>query len=255
MSRPIDLNVDIGEGFAFDRELLNFATSANVCCGAHAGDFEHTKETVALCREKRIRVGIHPGYPDRESMGRLPITPDTERTFLASIFEQVQRFPREYPPSYLKPHGGFYNDTAIVLPSNWEMGIKGNRYPSRYEAGGAYLAQYPGIQSLIMLLRVQKLPLLGLPGTAHAQAAGRAGQKFAREGFADRAYRADGTLVPRSEPNAIHTNSDQIREQVIQLAPNVDSICLHGDGDHCLEFAELVYRTLTDQGFEVRPWD
>ena len=71
--RKIDLNVDIGEGFPHDRELLAFASSANVCCGTHAGSRELTIETVELCREHGLRVGAHPGYPDRASMGRQSI--------------------------------------------------------------------------------------------------------------------------------------------------------------------------------------
>ena len=63
--RKVDLNVDIGEGFPFDAELLRFATSANVCCGAHAGSLKLTEETVALCRRNNVRIGAHPGYPDR----------------------------------------------------------------------------------------------------------------------------------------------------------------------------------------------
>ena len=252
MSKIIDLNVDIGEGFPFDKDLLAFATSANVCCGEHAGSPELTRETVAMCREKGVRVGIHPGYPDRAGMGRNSIDSEHERAYLSSVFQQVRWFNAEFAPEYVKPHGAFYGDTAVILPVTWELGIPGVRSPSRYEAGGAFLAQYSGIQSLIMLLRITKLPLLGLPGTAHLQAAVRAGQPFLKEGFADRAYLPSGALVPRSSVGAILQDSAEVKAQVIRLALEVDSICLHGDGANCLEFAELIVRTLHDEGFEIR---
>jgi len=249
--RMIDLNVDIGEGFPFDAELLRFASSANVCCGIHAGSPELTEETIALCQRQRVRIGAHPGYPDREALGRRPMVDGQERRYLKSLFEQVSRFTDIVRPAYLKPHGGFYNDTALVLPPDWEKTHRRSATTSEYEAGGVYLAQFPGVQSLVMLLRIHKLPLMGLEATAHRVIAGRARQQLLREGFGDRAYTDRGTLVPRSEPNAVFHNADAVREQVLRLAPVVDSICLHGDTPDCLEFAELVYRTLVDSGYGV----
>ncbi len=249
MSKQIDLNVDIGEGFPFDAALLEFATSANICCGVHAGNLGLTRETVELCKTKGVRYGMHPGYPDPETMGRRSPDPTEQKRFFDSIMIQIGNFPEG--ASYIKPHGAFYNDTAVILPRTWEFGISGNRYTSRYEAGGAFLAQYPGINYLTLLLRIRKLPLLGLPQTAHAILSERAGFGFIREGFADRAYQDDGRLVPRSEPGAVLDHPALVAAQVLRLVENVDSICLHGDGEHCLEFAELVRKTLFDAGYEV----
>jgi UPF0271 protein len=249
--RTIDLNVDIGEGFAFDEELLRFASSANVCCGSHAGTRELTARTVEMCQRHRVRIGVHPGYPDRESMGRRSLQEGQQRVYLKSLFDQVQWFLNLVRPSYLKPHGGFYNDTAIVLPPDWEQVRKRAPMTSQYEAGGVFLSEYPGVQSLIMLLRIHRLPLMGLEATAHRAIAGRARQHLLREGFADRRYNEDGTLRPRAEPGAVITEPDEVREQVLRIAPTVDSICLHGDTPDCLEFAELVVKTLRDAGYGV----
>ncbi|HEY0867661.1 MAG TPA: 5-oxoprolinase subunit PxpA [Fimbriimonas sp.] len=246
--RQIDLNVDIGEGFPWDEGLLEFATSANVSCGVHAGSEQLSLDTVELCRSKGVRVGAHPGYPDREFMGRRPMAPGQEREYLDSIFRQTRWFVRYADPAYVKPHGAFYNDTAVLLPEGWDDPKPG--MPS-YDAGGLYLARTPGLQSLTMILRVHRLPLMGLEATAHGEAARRAKQLLIREGFADRRLRDDGTLVPRSEPGAVLEEPDQIRNQVKRLAPFVDSICLHGDTPGCLDFAELVRKTLLDEGFEV----
>ncbi|MEZ0326099.1 MAG: 5-oxoprolinase subunit PxpA [Fimbriimonas sp.] len=249
--KTIDLNVDIGEGFPFDRELLRFASSANICCGVHAGSQDLTAATVELCRRQRVRVGAHPGYPDRENMGRRPMEEGQEREYLRSVFEQVRWFVALAKPEYIKPHGAFYNDTAIVLPENWQFRMRTKEAITPYDTGGLYLAQYPGIQSLSMILRVHKLPLMGLRSTAHAQAAERSGQTLIHEGFADRAYTNQGTLAPRGEEGAVFHDPKQIREQVLRLAPEVDSICLHGDTPSCVQFAELVYKTLVDSGYGI----
>ena len=248
--RRVDLNVDVGEGFPFDEALMEFATSANVCCGAHAGSETATMRTIALCRASNVRVGVHPGYPDRDSMGRKSIDDEHQRHYLDSIFEQMRRFIQVAKPSYIKPHGAFYNDTAVPLPDGWDVDEEGNR---GYQAGGLFLAKHPGVHSLAMLLRLYKLPLMGLQRTAHEAVARRSGQRLIREGFADRAYRDDGTLVPRSEPGAVLSDPRLVAEQVLRLAPFVDSICLHGDTPDCVDFAKLTRKTLASAGYEVRP--
>jgi UPF0271 protein len=250
--KTIDLNVDIGEGFLYDRELLSFASSANVCCGAHAGSDDLARETVAMCKLQRVRIGAHPGYPDRASMGRQSMESGQERIYLKSVFDQLMRFKSFAEPAYLKAHGAFYNDTAVMLPTDWRTSIKRIPPPkSAYEASGMYLAQFPGVQSLILLLRMYGLPLMGLEVSAHKEIAQRAGQVFIREGFCDRRYTPEGLLTPRDELGAVLKNPVEIQEQVIRLAPLVDSICLHGDTPGCLEFAEMVFKTLVDAGYGV----
>ena len=222
--KRIDLNVDIGEGFANDAELLLFATSANVCCGEHAGSWELTLETVALCRERGIRIGAHPGYPDRASMGRAEVESEDWNKVLNSLRAQIMRMANLGACSYVKPHGAFYNEATI---------------PGRAHS------------SLQTVLRGLHAPLMGLPDTDHETAAHTASVPFIREGFADRAYTPDGRLVHRSRPDALLDNPALVRAQALRLAPRVDSICLHGDSDGCVEFAELVRNALEQSGFEV----
>ena len=191
--KTIDLNVDIGEGFPYDRELLSFASSANVCCGVHAGSEDLSRETVALCKLQRVRIGAHPGYPDRESMGRTAMQSGQERVYLKSVFDQLTRFIEYGEPAYIKPHGAFYNDTAVLLPTNWRTAIRRVPPPATaYEASGIYLSQFAGVQSLMLLLRMHKLPLMGLAATAHKEIAERAGPDLLREGFGDRQYTRKG---------------------------------------------------------------
>ena len=251
--RRVDLNVDIGEGFPHDEALLEFATSANVCCGEHAGSWELTLATIELCKSKNVRIGAHPGYPDRKCMGRRAMEVDEHSAFLRSIFDQVDRFVKSVRPAYLKPHGAFYNQTAQVLPPSWVP--TDDRWKNLIDEDpiGQAIGKIPGAGSLGMILRIHRLPLMGLAGTAHEEIAKRAEVFLFREGFADRAYREDGTLVPRSEPGAVYEDPDLVKSQILRIAPTVDSICLHGDTPSALEFAELVTKTLRDAGFEIGP--
>lgn len=225
MAGRIDLNADIGEGFPYDDQLLQIITSANVCCGSHAGSTLMTEDTIKKCHRAHVRVGAHPGYADRENFGRksVELTSDAEKSALfRSLIGQLDRFKEDW--KYLKPHGGLYHDVGAD-------------------------ESHAGI--LTALLVRSELPLMGFPGTLHFSSAKAAGVKFLREGFADRRYGSDGKLVPRSQPDAMLTDEAEIREQVLRLASEVGSICLHGDGDHCVEIAKLVRTTLEDAGWTL----
>jgi len=225
LKKRIDLNVDIGEGFPHDRELLNYATSANICCGEHAGSWELSQDTILLCLERGVRIGMHPGYPDRENMGRRALHASHVQEYAKSVADQVERFFLFVPAAYLKPHGSLYNDAVGGI---WEARNMVTEACNRF-----------------------KLPIMGLPQTSLQQIARGENVLFIREGFADRAYRLDGTLVPRNHVGAILERKEDVRRQALELAPRVDSICLHGDHPHCVEFAELIFKTLVDEGYEV----
>jgi UPF0271 protein len=230
--KRIDLNVDIGEGFPNDEALLNFATSTNICCGEHAGSWALTQKTVDLCLQKGKRIGMHPGFADRASMGRA--MPERNRLvgYAENIQMQCQRFMDYQMPDYVKPHGAFY--MALTSPETVEKAIYGGCW---------------GI--LVGIYAAARLPtmLLGCPRVVSDMAELKL--PLIREGFADRAYRPDGTLVPRSEPGAVLGDHEEIRRQVLQMAPHIDSICLHGDTPNCIELAGLVLKTLQDARYEV----
>jgi UPF0271 protein len=249
--KKVDLNVDIGEGYPHDLALLEFATSASVCCGRHAGNWQLTCRTVELCLVKGVRIGMHPGYPDRKNMGRGAFRFEMRRSWGQSLMAQARAFQSAFSPAYIKPHGGFYNDTArsllefegekqMLSELTGEFEVIEERWATR-SISGSILAEMLGINPCLM----------GLPKTAHEVIAKHANASLIREGFADRAYLPDGTLVPRSEAGAVLNDPEQIRLQVLKLAPEVDSICLHGDTPNCLDYAELVKRTLVDSGYEV----
>lgn len=247
--KRVDLNVDIGEGFPYDRELLSFATSANVCLGFHAGSRELTEETYWLCRDLGIRTGAHPGYADRATMGRGPRPQSDEANALMA--EQMMFVLLEARFDYVKPHGSLYNESAKRLPHGWSDHEERISRGSSYDPIPGRLEKVNPAAADVFALVGPAMPLMGLAGTTHSVIASLSHSTLIREGFADRAYQPDGMLVPRSEPGAVLDDPDQIRRQALSLAERVDSICLHGDTPDCLEFAELVYKALKDEGFEV----
>lgn len=217
--KTIDLNVDIGEGFDFDSDLLLYASSANICCGVHAGSWQKTQETIGLALDSGVRIGMHPGYPDRESMGREPMPKGCESAYRDSILKQAETFFNFVPPSYIKPHGAFYNDSQV----------EGYAFEILKELADRFT-----------------LPVMGLPGTAHDFL-----PSVIAEGYADRGYTSQGRLIARSQPGALLTSLSEVQQQALGLATRVDSICIHGDTPYCVELAEAVYSALLDSGYEV----
>ncbi|CAN5650264.1 5-oxoprolinase subunit PxpA [soil metagenome] len=228
----IDLNADIGEGFPWDDALIELVTSGNVCLGGHAGSQELTLETANRWVTAGRSIGLHPGYPDRDGMGRRsPIDNEIAKTWGTDIFAQTQRaFSGREGWSYLKPHGAFYNDAAQ----------------------GAVAANF----SLDHILHRAKLPLLGLPDTHHPLSAKRERVRFYREGFADRRYTEGGLLLPRIDPGALIESNEEAAEQAVQLALSggFDSLCLHGDKPGCVERAQAVRISLEKAGFTIAPF-
>lgn len=222
--KRIDLNVDLGEGFGFDDALLHVATSANVCLGAHAGSWDMTERTFAACRRLGVRAGLHPGFPDRHSMGREVPSPEQTGPYRADVARQMSDGLLRLGPDYVKPHGALYNLMAS-------------------EDGGEWIDWF--------LPLCGRLPVVLLPTPALMA---RLGSNLVREGFADRAYGPDGRLVARTKPGAVLSDPSEIIDQALRLAAKVDTICLHGDTPGCVAFAHSVRAALEKAGFEVAAW-
>lgn len=218
----IDLNADIGEGFAHDEELMTLVSSVNVCIGVYAGSLQHGFQTRGIAKRYGCRVGGHIGFPDRANMGRhLPDEVPDEwiervrvQVALAGCYD------------YIKPHGALYHWLAIEP-------VKASRV---WDA----------------LAKVE-LPFMGMLGTEHEHQCRTKGLHFISEGFCERAYASNGLLVPRSDPTSMIEDHDVIVAQALRLAGEVDSICIHGDRDDCVSVATAVRNALIEQGFEVSP--
>ncbi len=244
--RRVDLNCDLGEGGPHDAALMPLITSANIACGGHAGDETTMRATIALALKHGVAIGAHPGFADRENFGRreLAVTPQQAAEL---VLTQVQRFQEMAGAAgaemhHVKLHGALYNMVSrdrplaeAVVKAVWTM---------------------------------DKNPLLYvLAGSELERAALRNGDVVVvSEVFADRTYQPDGSLTPRSRPDALIHDETVAVAQVLQMLRDgrvtatdgrqvpirADTICLHGDGARPVEFAERLRRELAAAGVEIR---
>lgn len=244
--KHVDLNVDLAEGCSNDEQLLQLVTSANVCCGLHAGDYNEMRKAIAWAKANNVRVGAHPSFPDRENFGRTNMQlPDDE--LKACLFYQLGAAKAlcdaaNVPMEYVKPHGALYNMAA----------------------------KDPHLAALIAKTVKSvdpSLKLMGLSGSLMLTIAEQHGLATISEVFADRHYLADGSLVPRTRDDAMVESDDEAIAQVLQMvlegtvptvdgvnvAIKADSICLHGDGEHAVVFAERIRKALEEKGIKVQP--
>lgn len=228
--RTIDLNADLGEGDAYDDALLQVVSSCNIACGGHAGDAQSMQATTVTALANGVAIGAHPGYPDREGFGRRSgfLCGDELRT---SLIEQIAALNaiaanNGATLTHVKPHGALYND-AVNDRQLADLIV------------GAVQAALPGAA------------FVGLPGSELQNAAYAGSLQFVAEGFADRAYQANGQLVPRSAPGAVHAQLEQILAQAISLVGKVDTLCVHGDTPGAAGIAKQVRKELEKQGVTI----
>lgn len=226
----IDLNADLGEGAGFDAELMPLITSANVCCGQHAGGPAEIAATLDLAKQYGVTVGAHPGYADRENFGRLERAIQADG-FCLLVLSQVAELVTAAAAHgltlrYIKLHGAMYNQACRK---------------QRLANAAVAAAQHFG------------LPLVGLPGSQLERVC-QGNVPFVPEGFADRRYNPDGSLVPRTEPDAfVHDPAEAvsqvewlIREKVVR------TVCVHGDNPEAVAFTRAVREALLSRGFTLK---
>jgi UPF0271 protein len=246
----VDLNCDMGEGMETDAAIFPFISSANIACGAHAGDRDIMRRTVELAVAHGVAVGAHPSYPDRERFGRVDILgkPASAAELSAlqdSLFEQLRALSAVCRGlgvhlHHVKPHGALYNRAA------WDVAV------------AALVCHVVADFDTALLL-------YGLSGSLMEPAATAAGLGFVSEVFADRSYRPDGSLTPRTEPGALIEDGPtavaqamkMVRDGRVAVAGGGDillhaaTICLHGDGTHAVEFARMIHGALSTEGVRI----
>ncbi|QNK41945.1 LamB/YcsF family protein [Caproicibacter fermentans] len=247
----IDLNCDLGESFGayqlgMDEEVIPFVSSANVACGFHASDPVVMRKTVELAGKSGVCVGAHPGFPDLMGFGRrnMKVSPAEAKAYVQYQIGALSAFCRACGVKlvHVKAHGALYN-------------MAGKDYDLA-KAICEGIAEFDG--SLI---------LLALSGSEMIRAAKDTGIRAASEVFADRAYEEDGSLVARTKPNSMITDENEAIRRVVRMAKEgkvtaatgkdisirADSVCVHGDNAHALEFVRKIRSALTAEGIEIAP--
>ena len=247
----VDLNADMGESFGnytcgMDADIATFISSANLACGFHAADPLVIEKAVALCREKRVAIGAHPGFPDLVGFGRrnMQVAADELRAMVIYQLGALKAFADAagLKLQHVKPHGAMYN-----------MAGKDEKLALAIAEGVAAVDS--------------KLILLGLSGSKLLEAAEQKGLRIASEVFADRAYEEDGSLVARTKPGAMIHDENEAIARVISMVQNgtvtavsgkeiavrADSVCLHGDSPKAVLFAEKISTALKAAGIKIAP--
>lgn len=240
----VDVNCDLGEGMISDAAVMRYITSANIACGAHAGDEETMRATLVLAAQHGVAAGAHPGYPDRERFGRrrLELTP---REIYDAVAEQINALATVAHQTgvrlaHVKPHGALYNDAAA--DANIARAI-----------GRAVHDSDPDLR------------LFGLSGSMLLTEAERIGVRVVAEVFADRAYERDGTLTPRGTPGALIEDPATAASRVLHMlttglvpcrdggsvSVRAETVCIHGDGAHAADIARVLRDTLDGAGVRV----
>jgi UPF0271 protein len=245
----IDLNADLAEGFGVwelgdDEAMLDIVTSANLACGFHAGNPVGLARTCRAAEKRGVRIGAQVGYFDLAGFGRRRIEVEPAELSADVIYQigALQALARAAGSTlgYVKPHGALYNTIAV------------DREQARAVAEAVHSVD-PG------------MPVLGLAGSVFFEEASRLGLRTVAEAFADRAYRADGRLVPRSESGAVLHDPAEIARRVLTMVEagtvtaadgsavriEVESVCVHGDSPGAVGIATAVRRELLAAGVDV----
>ena len=240
----IDLNADLGEGGAYDMQLLDSVSSINVACAWHAGSADEMLRLVRAARQRGIAIGAHPGFPDRANFGRketnLPL--DSVRSGLLYQIGALDAMVRAEGGTlaHVKAHGALYNQAA--------------REPELAQCIARAIRDFN-----------PRLKVMGLAASPFIKIARAQGLTALEEGFADRAYTSDARLVARGTAGALIEDETAMLAQVLSMVKtgtviaqdgalcqlHVDTVCLHGDGPRALAFAQAIRLRLRDEGIDV----
>tara|TARA_B110000881_G_scaffold216387_1_gene231882 strand:- start:90 stop:863 length:774 start_codon:yes stop_codon:yes gene_type:complete len=249
----ININCDLGESSKLhstenDPILLNIVNSANIACGYHAGDKATMEKTIEISKKNKVSVGAHPSFNDRENFGRKRLNLSTSE-IIKLIIEQINILSeiadnKEMKITHVKPHGALNN-----------MGCED------YELAKTISES---------IIKVNKDLIFLVPTGSQMEKAGKKlGMKVATEIFADRNYEDDGNLVSRTKKNAMITDPEIAKKHVIKMIENqaincysgkeisceIDSICVHGDGENAVDTAKQIKEGLIISGVTLKPLD
>ena len=233
----IDINCDMGEGIGNDEAIMPYITSANIACGFHAGNAVTIRKTILLTKKHGVHIGTHPSFNDRENFGRTEMACSPDEIYHL-VYKQLRLFKTiaddcEVHLHHVKPHGALYNMAA--------------REENLAEAVTLAVKDFNG-----------QLVVYGLSNSFLISKAKEHGLSAKQEVFADRTYEDDGSLTPRSRPNALLEDEEKVVQQVLQMVEektvtttsgkrlpiHADTVCIHGDGKHTVPFAKRLHAAL-----------
>lgn len=246
----IDINCDLGEGFGnysmpYDDALFDYISSANIACGFHAGDPAVMQKTVDMAISKGVAIGAHPGFQDLQGFGRREMKIAPKEAYQITLYQigALYGFVKASTAklNHVKPHGALYNMAARDAKL----------------ADAIAQAVFDFDPSLI---------LYGLSGSELIGAGQKLGLRTAAEVFADRTYQDDASLTPRTQANALITDSNIAIAQVLQMIKEqrvlstnqnlikieAQTVCIHGDGAHAVDFARLLKENLSHEGISIK---
>lgn len=236
----IDINCDMGEGIGNEADLMPYINSANIACGYHAGDEETIEKVINLCLQHQVHVGAHPSFLDKENFGRTNMQLPAREIYtivkeqLGIISGVAKKCGTQL--HHVKPHGALYNMAA-------KDSVIAKAIAQAVEDFDASLIYY------------------GLSGSVMLDEASKLGLATADEVFADRTYHNDGSLTPRTQTNALLHDKETVVKQVLKFVHQkkvttvtgeeifikAGTICIHGDGEHAVEFAKAIYQNLHEK--------
>ena len=243
MKKNIDINVDLGEGSGFDELLMPLVSSCNIACGGHYGDDLTMRETIELAKKHKVKIGAHPSYPDLENFGRkvmkIPLAElkQSIQEQLISFFKMARQL--KVKVHHIKLHGALYNEAAL----------------------NTKVAQ-------TVILAIDELQLncaLYVPFGSALHEVAKGSYKLYFEGFIDRTYNSDLSLVPRSNPQALIGSKEEAWNQLEQMilfgnvtaiddatvAINAETFCIHGDTLGAVEFLMFIREKMEEQGITL----
>lgn len=241
----IDLNADLGEGGVHDRELLTIVSSANISCGFHAGDADTIANTIGLAQAHGVHIGAHPSFPDRENFGRkaMQLTATSLRNHLLYQLHALRglALTQGAQLTHIKAHGALYNQAAVD--------------PKLADDLASIFQEFDS-----------SLAIVGLAGGQLLRSVRRLGMTAIAEGFADRRYLSDGTLLPRTNTRAVIHDPEEAVAQCLSMVcegmvntlqgqridMEIDTVCLHGDTPEAVTIAQALALALDKSGIAVR---
>ncbi|HET9055355.1 MAG TPA: 5-oxoprolinase subunit PxpA [Chitinophagaceae bacterium] len=244
----IDFNCDLGEGTGNDKAIMPYISSANIACGYHAGNETSMKETVELCSSYGVAMGAHPSFPDKENFGRTNMNLPSDEIY-SLVLNQIKTladivFSHGKKLQHVKPHGALYNMAAKDI--------------SIARAVANAIKDFD-----------KNLLLFGPPKSKLDTAANEQQIKFIAEAFADRTYQPDGSLTPRTQPNALIEDEEKCVHQVLQIIKDktvtccdgtiislkAETICIHSDGKNAVGLTNALYKQLKESGIAIQSFN